>query len=180
MKTERLLQMYEGAFEDWKLRLAVSRIRALGFPKHEWGELMQGLCVLMLEFKYDPEHTKGAKEDTVLFAVINRHLLSVMRQRYRDQKVFARYLRSLGIRDDGSSVAQEPAMELDIPLQMDVRKAVSELSEFDQAVCEELTATAERSQIARRLDCDWHTVDKAIGRIREHFQARGLDAEVLS
>lgn len=104
MRTERLLQMYEGAFEDWKLHLAVSRIEALGFPKREWGELMQELCVLMLEFKYDPEHAKGAKEKTVLFAVINRHLLSIMRQRYRDRQVFARYLRSLGIRDDGTSL----------------------------------------------------------------------------
>lgn len=179
MTNEQLLKRYEGAFEAWKARLAMARIKAMGFPKSDWPDLMQDLAILIIEFDYDPNHANGAKEKTALYAAINRRLLFLMRCRCRDRQRFEQYLRSLGIREDGSYLGPEPCIEMDIPLKMDVERALDGLPEFDQAVAKGLAAGMNRGAIARKLDCEWKTVNKAVRRIRKHFEGLGMDAEDL-
>ena len=177
MKNEDLLKMYDGAFEAWKARLALARIKAMRFPRSDWPDLMQELAILIFRFDYDPDRKNGAKEETALFAAMNRHLLFLMRGRCRDRKGFEKYLRSLGIREDGSYIGPEPCFEIDIPLGMDVRQAIQGLTPFDRAVACDLAIGMNRGAIARKLDCDWKTVNKAVQRIGAHFQELGIDAE---
>ena len=178
MKNEDLLSKYDGAFETWKARMALARIKAMRFPRSDWPDLMQELAILIIGFEYDPNHGNGAKEETALFAAMNRHLLFLMRGRCRDRKGFEQYLRSLGIHEDGSYIGPDPCFEIDIPLGMDVRRAIQGLTPFDQAVARELANGMNRGAIARKLDCDWKTVNKAARRIAAHFQDLGIDAEV--
>jgi len=179
MANEQLLNWYEGAFEAWKARLAISRIKALGFPKRDWPDLMQDLAVVILEFAYDPNHGNGASEQTALYSVINRHLLYRMRCRYSDRRGFEQYLRSLGIHEDGTYIGPEPCSEMDIALGMDVERVLPSLSEFDRAVANGLAAGMSKAALARKLGCEWNTIHKAMRRIREHFEEMGINEEGL-
>lgn len=180
MKNDDLLSMYEGAFEQWKARLALSRIKALGFPRREWQDLMQELAVAIVEFEYDPDHVNGAKEETVLYAVINQHLLFMMRSRCRERRRFERHLRRMGVRKDGTYLpGTEPCCEHDGPLSADVQRVMGELSKFDRVVAKALARGLSRGAIARRLKCDWKTVNKAQRRIKQRFDDLDIDLEAL-
>lgn len=179
MTEQELLQQYEGAFEQWKVTLALSRIKALGFPERDWPDLMQDLAVVILEFQYDPNHDKGASEQTVLYAVISLYLLHRMRDLYRHRERFAEYLHSLGVRDDGSYVGPDPCIETDYGLGPDVEHALSGLSRFDRAVAAGLAAGMSKAALARKLDCEWNTIQKATLRIGKCFGQFGLNGEGL-
>lgn len=177
MKNEDLLSKYDGAFETWKARMALARIKAMRFPRTDWPDLMQELAILIIQFEYDPDRKSGAKEETALFSAMNRHLLFLMRGRCRNRKGFEQYLRSLGIREDGSYTGAEHCFEIDIPLGIDVRQAIQGLNPFDRAVACDLAIGMNRGAIARKLDCDWKTVNTAVKRIAAHFQELGFGAE---
>ncbi|MFO7858942.1 MAG: hypothetical protein R6V11_08490 [Ectothiorhodospiraceae bacterium] len=179
MKEKLLLESYKGAFEPWKATLALSRIKALGFPERDWPDLMQDLAVVILEFEYDPNHDNGASEQTVLYAVISLYLLHRMRDLYRQRERFAEYLHSLGVRDDGSYVGPDPCIETDYGLAPDIEHALSGLSWFDRAVAEGLAAGTSKAALARKLDCEWNTIQKATLRIGKCFGRLDLDGEGL-
>ncbi len=44
-----------------------------------------------------------------------------------------------------------------------------------QAVCELLTQEVPKLQIAKRLNCDWHTVDGLVRTIRQRFEETGVN-----
>ena len=73
MKNEDLISKYDGAFETWKARLALARIKAMRFPRSEWPDLMQELAILIIQFEYDPDRNSGAKEETALIWRPHRH-----------------------------------------------------------------------------------------------------------
>ncbi|MEX0653673.1 MAG: hypothetical protein WD534_01585 [Phycisphaeraceae bacterium] len=180
MKNDDLLGMYEGAFEQWKARLVISRIKAMGFPRREWHDLMQELAVVILEFDYDPDHAKQAKEETALYIVINNHLVSMMRSRCRERRRFERHLRRMGVRKDGTYLpGTEPCFEHDGPLRADVQRVMGELSKFDRIVAKGLARGLRRGVIARKLKCDWKTVNKATRRIKQRFDDLDIDLEAL-
>ena len=79
-----LKKQYAGVFDEWKIDLALGRIRAIGFALSDWPDLMQELAIVMLEFRYDPAKANGATEETALYAVINRNLLYQLRTRCRE------------------------------------------------------------------------------------------------
>ena len=167
-----LKKQYEGVFEGWKIDLALGRIRAMGFPKSDWPDLMQELAITMLEFRYDPAKANGATEQTVFFEVISRSLLHQMRTRCRDAARLKRYAREMGVKADGTG--EEPCCYLSAPVDMDVVQVCEDMSEFDRKVCRGVAAGRTRAEMARKLECDWGTVNKAIRRIRKHLAARGL------
>lgn len=167
-----LKKQYAGVFEAWKIDLALGRIKAMGFGKSDWPDLMQDLAIVMLDFRYDPEKSNGATEQTAIYGVINRSLLHRMRTRCRDAAKLKRYAREMGVRADGTG--EEPCYHLSTPVDMDVALVCKEMSDFDQQVCRGLSADKTRAEIARELECDWGTVANAIRRIKKHFEARGL------
>ena len=179
MINDELISLYEGVIETWKAQLALYRIQAMRFPKHDWPDLMQELAILIMGFNYDPANSKGASERTALFAVINRHLFYLKRGRRRAKESFARYLGLLGVRDDGTFVGPGQYTEPESFLSMDVQETIQGLSEFDQQVAKGLANGLSRHEIAKKLDCDWKSVNKAIPRIKIHFEEHGFDAESL-
>ncbi len=174
---DELAKQYENVFDGWKIELALGRIRAMGFSPSDWPDLMQELAIVMLDFRYDPARSNGATEETVLYAVISRSLLHQMRTRYRDAAKLKRYASELGVKSDGTG--EEPCCYLTAPLEMDVAQVCDGLTEFDQKVCKGLSRGDTRRRIARDLECDWHTVDRAVRRISQAFTIAGYSEEDL-
>jgi hypothetical protein len=52
---------------------------------------------------------------------------------------------------------------------------LAQLATGEQLICQALARDESLTQIARRLGCGWHTLARAVERIRFRFQARGLD-----
>ncbi len=168
---DEMRRYYTGVLEDWKIDLALGRIRAMGFAVDDWPDLMQELVITMLDFRYEPAKSNGAVEETALFAVVSRRLLHLLRTRCRGNALLKRYARLCGPDDEPMEYPFHPTSAVTAK---DIANARQGLSEFDNRVCSAVASGANRSEIARELGCDWHTVDKAIGRIAAHFTAAGL------
>lgn len=159
---------YDGCIEQWKINLALSRIRAFDFPKDQWPDLLQRLVLAMSQFQFDPNN--GAKESTALYTLINHQLNSVRRAQMREEQRLARHRACTVIR----SIAQEDRIDL----RLDVRLAVAALPALQRSVCIGLLQGDTVNQIAANLGCTWHAVRRVVARIRARFAALGLDAWV--
>ena len=60
-------------------------------------------------------------------------------------------------------------------MELDVRTALVRLSEDERLVCEALSHGYSIQEVAERMGCDWHTVNRRVARIREQFIQWGLD-----
>lgn len=174
MKTEHDLRLdaYSGSMERWKIELALNRIRAWGFPKHEWDDLLQGMVIHMAAFRYDPAKSNGAKESTVLYALVNHQLAQAARAKNRRATFLERYKAALGAVDGAGEEAL--SYRENVALQMDVREAVNALPARERFVCRELLHGEQPVGIARKLGCHPETVRRCIRRIRTSFDALGL------
>ena len=179
MKRTALQRRYDKVMASWKVDMAVRRLRKLGFPGRYWPDLMQELAILILGFQYDSNRADGATEQTALYAVITKHLLYRMRGRYRELHGFDRYLRHLGVHEDGTTLEPDPFVEFITPLQLDVRQQIARLPAFERAVAEGLSQGRNKAELAREHDRDWHTINAAARRIGEHFKAGELDGWVI-
>ena len=170
-----LKKQYEGVFEKWKIDLALSRIEHMGFPKSDWPDLMQELTISLLEFRYEPDKANGASKKTVLFSVISRRLKHLWRKEYRIKDLHLRYATKCGSDDEAVEYPFHPTV---VPTKENVNPIIANLSGFDRDVCKAFAAGCNINQAAEVLDCDWHTVNKAVGRIRKHFRNNGIDGWV--
>ncbi len=151
------------------------RIKALGLPKHEWPEFMQDLAVLILEFKFDPDHENGASEMTALYGAISNRLLYRLRCRGREEEVLQTYYGMCGGREDNDGPPPDPCGETDHGRRVDVADALAPMSEFDRAVAKGLAEGHSRFAISRQLGCSWNTVERAVARLRGNLA--GLDPQ---
>ncbi|MDP6558153.1 MAG: ECF-type sigma factor [Pirellulaceae bacterium] len=101
---------------------------------------------------------------------IDRCLLAIRRRESRYAKCLDR-ARSAQRTGNG----EEPSYEDATPLRLDVHTALSQLSDDEREVCEALSHGFSIHEIATRLGCDWHTVNRRITRIRARFTELGLD-----
>ena len=155
---------YEGKVPQWKVNLTLGRIRAFGFPKDEWQDVLQDVVVDIMKFRFDAARANGAKESTALCAVVNNRLMSIMRGRERSRDRTRRH------------AAAVPFLYEDrTELQLDVRSVVASLAPFEQTVCAGLARGDSRHQIALALGCGWYKVDRAVEAIRARFEELGLE-----
>ncbi|GJQ27334.1 MAG: hypothetical protein HBSAPP02_23660 [Phycisphaerae bacterium] len=159
---------YDGCIEQWKINLALSRIRAFGFSRDQWPDLLQCLALAISKVRFDP--TKGAKESTVLYVVINNHLISVRRAQAREDRRVTRHRSCADIR----SISQLSPLDL----QLDVRLAVAELPPLERSVCVGLMQGSTIRQIASDLGFTWNAVRRLVANVRARFAQLGLDGQV--
>ena len=169
---------YGDLIEKWKVRLIVSRARHYGFPKHQWEDVQQDLILDVMAFEFDPAKSNGASETTALIALIDKKLIDRLRAATRERKHLERRNAALGITE--STTEDSPALSQrdDIPLRADVHQAMGLLTARQRAICAALAEGRSVSEIARRLGCGWHTVERAIVAIRRAFKEVGLDGWV--
>lgn len=155
---------YDGLLEPWKIELIGQRARRLGIRPQDVADLTQELVVELLSFTYRPDPQGPAQERTVLQALIDHHLAKRHRTARRYRVHLERAARQRGEATDGDPSA----------MALDVRMATARLSRQDQAICQALAQGHSPAAIAEAFGCSWHTVARAIRRIRRHFQAIGL------
>ncbi|MBI5724305.1 MAG: sigma-70 family RNA polymerase sigma factor [Planctomycetes bacterium] len=157
--------------EQWKLDLALSRIRFYHFPKDDWDDILHELAVDILKFKFDPQRSNGAKESTVIFAMVDKRLKMMMRTRKRERQRMRQYQVN---QTDGTDEDTFMAVEDSTPMNMDVRNAMETLTPQQQDVIRRLAGGQSVKQIASHLNCGWHTIDRIIAEVRRRFDAMGL------
>jgi len=156
---------YDGVLEPWKVDLITARAKCMGFGENELPDLMQGLALILSRFEYDPDRADGAKESTVVQAVVDNHLLFVRRTAERYQAAV-----------DAAAPRSEPMCDAeDDELALDVQNVLEMLPERERRICLGLAAGRSKAEIARRLGCGWYTVERAVRRIAAHFEELGLD-----
>lgn len=158
---------YEGVVERWKVDLIVARAQQMGFRSDEMPDIQQQIVLEVLAFEFDASN--GAKESTALQALIDNHLKKMCRTTARYQAHLKRLVDERTFETDFA--AEERAV--------DFRAVLAELTEREREVCLALAEGAKKHEIARRLGCGWHTVDRLIARVRERFEDNGLDGYLL-
>jgi len=76
-----------------------------------------------------------------------------------------------------ASMVEEAYCDDATPMRLDVQEVVAGLDERCRRVCGLLSQGLSTSQIAERMQCGWHTVDRLIRTIREQFEQHGLGEE---
>ena len=155
---------YEGFIEQWKADLIVARARRMGFRPDEISDVQQQIIFDVAAFCFDATKSKAC-EATALVGLIDNKLKQMCRtmKRYR--------LRLDRLREEP---IPNPDFE-DTQKLLDIRDAVAALSERERVVCKALSEGCSKREIAKTLHCGWHTVDRLMLRIREHFEEIGLD-----
>jgi RNA polymerase sigma factor (sigma-70 family) len=162
--------------DEQLLDLIARRGRRMGLWGADLDDAVQDVAPAVFEFEYDPDKWKNASQLTVLIAVIDRNLRSVIRRETRYRRNLRRAVEHLQQRYDLLDGPLEPSYEEPKELVVDVQAAVAELSEKDQSICTWLGYGLSIIEIAKRLGCDWHTVNRRITHVRQRFEKMGLDA----
>jgi len=155
---------YDGVIEQWKVDLIIDRAKFLGFQDNDIPDVLQEVVPELLNFTYDPHHAAGAKEQTVLTYVVDNHLHKIK----RFDNCYRSYVEQMG---EEASEFSRPEVEA---LAIDVANAVTGLTDFEQTICRSLADGMTKEQIADELGCSWHTVNRAVVRVREYFDLIGL------
>ena len=156
---------YDGLIEQWKVDLIVTRAQRMGFRWDEVPDLQQRIVVDLLAFRFDSGKSNGAQVATALCTIIDNNLKTVLRRADRYQSHLGMLARVRPLMTD--LAAEECAI--------DIRLAVADLPWRDRAVCIALAEGYSRHEIAQRLRCGWHTVNRLVLRIRDRFREIDLD-----
>ena len=159
------LNKYDGCLEQWKVDLIVHRALALGFREDEILDIQQDLVLEVMNFKYDPEHSKGAQENTVLQALIDNQLMKRRRseQRRNDHTAELRWITELEENDSETK------------LSIDIENAIRYLPNLQRQICIALSEGCSIPEIAKAMGIHRITVYRHIRKIRDYFKSLGLD-----
>lgn len=143
-----------------------SQVKRFGLPDSEVDHVADEILDAWAKLALAPSGTGPAKPQTVLHGlVVNRckmALRRLVRNRERDRKY-------------GEAVPQnDESMRRDIPLRVDVREALANLSPHEQRLCDALARGVSRREIAAALGLTRHRMLAMIEGIRTRFAAQGL------
>jgi len=161
---------YGNLVEAWKVRLITRRARRLGFRRQEWKDLQQEIILNVLDFRYDPAKSNGAKESTLLTAIVDNRLKAILRTSVRDHNRIEQIRRDRGIGPSADENHPAFAQADDLtPMSADVRQAVQSLSPREQAICAALGHGESPAAIAKQLNCGRTTIRRHIENIRQQM-----------
>lgn len=160
---------YDGLVESWKVDLIISRAKRLGFRCDEMEDVQQELILDLMNFRYDAEKSNGAMETTALIALIDNRLKKLRRSETR----YRAHLEQLKMERKQANISAPDESWVN-----EVRDFVETFPMRERTVCHALSLGYSKHEIARMLNCGWHTIDRIVARIRQWFEERGFDARM--
>ncbi len=158
---------YDGLIEQWKIELIEGCARRMGFPAHEIDDLKQDIVPELIAFKFDDVKSNGAKKSTAVQALIMNQLRNKQRGCAREHTKIERYKQLMPRTTDACfSKAQ---------CELDVQEAMDALKPSDRIICNHLANGDSIEGIRKQVGCGWHTIDRAVRRLRARFQKLELD-----
>lgn len=167
---------YEGYVEQWKVNLALGRMKAFRLPADQWPDLLQNLMPEMAGFQYQADLAGGRNEAQVLYGLINNRLRSALRSQQRAQRRVARHRELLGVSPGSAESHPAFAAEDRNDMQLDIQLCLAALPHEHRCVCQHLMDGDSLAQIARDMKLAWHTIARIVDQVREHFTQLELDA----
>ena len=155
---------YADLVEPWKVRLIVERAKRFKIPPQQWPDIQQEIILDIMDFRFDPAKSNGAKLSTLLTAVIDNRLKMILRANSRNQ--------------NRNGEPRSNVFEDTTALELDVRQALASLPPRQKAVCLRLSRGESISRIAQTLGCGRATVRRLRDRLRDQFTDMGLDGWV--
>jgi RNA polymerase sigma factor (sigma-70 family) len=168
---------YEGVVEKWKVRLAVSRIRAFKLPKDDWEDALQDIVVAIHEFEFDPARANGAKESTALCQLINNLLCNQIRSRVRHRRKMEAYATTSTLEFDEETGEAVDGHEEEDFTAADVATVVASLTPRQREVCVRYARGESLRKIGRAMGLRWDRVRAILRSSRRRFEKAGFGLE---
>ena len=150
-------------------KLIRSRASRMGVAAHDVEDVTQEILVQLSAFEFDARKTRGARETTVLVAIIDRRVRMWQRSHRRRRERLDR------LQATADQPVSPPTQEK-VGMLMDVGEVVAGLQTDDRRLCHALGEGRTVAQIAAEFGWSWHTVRRRIDLLREHFRQKNLDA----
>lgn len=168
---------YVGMVQPEVPRLIVSRARRYRVGRDEFDDLQQQIVPLLAGFRFDPARANGATPATAMTGVIDRQIKAHLRSKHRYQQRVERLQAMSGpSARDGAITPTQVAQPEPVDLRIDLERTMSRFSRRDREICRGLSHGLSVTAIARQLGCGRDTIDRAVVRIRQVFEAAGLRA----
>jgi DNA-binding CsgD family transcriptional regulator len=167
-RIRELYQQYVGGMEEWRIKLAIARMRRFRVPQNSWEDTMQELAIVIHEFRFDPDKAHAASERTILCRALDNCIRMLARGNARRLAMLDR----LGQMTQHVEDAHRPD---DVAAEAEVRQLVAELTPKQQEICRALMNGESVYGIARRTGKHYETVCRHARRIRQVFIDRGFD-----
>ncbi len=167
---------YGDLTEQWKVDLIIERAKSFGIPEHDWPDVQQTVILDILNFKYDINDPRKAKERTVLTTLIDNKITDILRKQSvydkHEEEVVNEILREFGVDFNGE---RSISYNEDHTLEFDIQEAMAHMSGEEKAVCIGLMAGCSIREIAQKLYCRRQSVRHMIENIRRIFKELELD-----
>ena len=155
---------------EWIGRLIDQRAQRFKINRDDIDDARQEVFLHVLQFEYAADKSNGASLRTVLTALIDRRWKHLLRTKRHYHK------RLDGLKKSRRHTDQAYRTDCG-QLRMDVAEALTGLSPRERGLCRALALGYTLTEIAERWGHGWHTLNRQLARVREHFQAIGLDPE---
>ncbi|MCY2932482.1 MAG: hypothetical protein NTV86_23905 [Planctomycetota bacterium] len=169
---------YDGAVDKWKIRLAISRIRAFKLPRDDWEDALQEIVIAIYQFEFDPAKSNGAKESTALCGLINNVLLAMVRAHHRRQRRMEQYTATVSIQVDRETGEVVDDHEDDPAIRLDVAAILAGMTPIQREVCIRRARGDSLRKIARQMGLRWRQLCGILKAVHRKFQHAGLDGRM--
>ena len=177
MKNSEMRNDYGDLIEAWKLNMIMNRASRMGFRSHELEDIQQELVLELVTFNYDPENKAGASEATILTAIIDNRLISIMRKKFGEAVGRQEYMRRFG-----ADACDSPCLDVGVVedrqqgLRLDIEQILAGLPPLERKACLAFASGKTTHAVAEELGLPWSQIAKLVGRLRKVFTDAGVAA----
>ncbi len=158
---------YEGLLEKRDVRLIRRWAMRAGFQPDEIPDVLQEVAMAVIQNPDGCLAATGAERKLSLWILARDTFSRITRAEQRRRQ-----------RDEQKALMVHEAYCDDVtPVRLDVQTIVAGLDEQCRTVCKLLSQGLSQSQIAKRMQCGWHTVDRLVRTIRERFEEHGFEED---
>ena len=156
---------YEGVFEKSEIEPIRRWAKRSGFSSSEIPDVLQEVAITVIRQPADWAEAGKSRRRQLLWLFTRNALGKIRRTEERRRQ-----------RDEQKAMMTEEAYCDNVtPMRLDVQEVVAGLDEQCQTVCKLLSEGLSKMQIAQRLGCSWHAVNRTVRTISQRLEAAEVD-----